>query len=291
MRRWVYSLVVLAIAATRAGASTVAVSDAVAMAKPAAAMIEAKGEVPEQMDVPFPRGGGVRMKAQGALLFFCAVLSQCHEKGQASGYVDLPNGSTRLRRTPRAEASRTQGEVARVDTPVLVRQCRSLPALVKRTGGLPSAVWVGDKRLCNAQFFGAVLNALSAFKDAHKLSEQAVVPRWKGPPSWPACQTFDPAEAARQAEKNAAKLIIIKPDGSSPVSGSVSVTVTYGGKLDYMEVSLDAKRKWIGNSSPFGFIWKTEEAANGEHKLTVRAVDKDGRDLRVEKIFTVNNPL
>lgn len=279
--------VALAVTALAAG-SSVSLPDALAMAKSALAIIQSTGEVPEQIQASLSRGGAIKMKADGAVLFFCNTLLRFQDKGKASDKIDLPAGSTRLRRAPKAPDSKAQEEIARVHTTALTRQCRALPLVFKRTGSLPSAVWVGDRRLSTAQFLGVVLNALSVAKEGQPLPEQVAVPLWQGPRSWPICPPFDPAAAAKSGAA-ASDLITVKPDGTSPVSGSVSVTVSYSGKLGHLEVLLDGKRRWIGNSSPFSFVWKTETVEDGEHRLTVQAVDKDGSEVRLQRTFTVKN--
>jgi hypothetical protein len=291
MRPLVCGLGVLVCLAHPAAAASVSLSEAAAMGKFAAALLQSKGEVPETIDMALPQGGGIRMKADSALLFFCDALSRWSDEGRKSDAVDLPRGYSHLRATPKAQAVKEQADLARVETAGLVGQCRSLPSVVKRAGGLPSAVWVGEKRLSTVQFFGAVLNVLAGATQGGNLPESVSVPSWRSPESWPVCPPFEPAGPAGAAGGDgASKLITIKPDGGSPVSGSVSITVSYSGKLEYLEVSLDGKQKWMGNCSPFSFVWKTGETEDGEHKIAVRAVDKDGGELRLERTFTVNNP-
>lgn len=269
-------------------ASSVTLSEALAMARSALAIVQATGELPEQMEVPLPRSGAVRMKADAALLFFCSALLHLHARGKASDRIDLPAGCTRLRRAPKLPDGKAREATARVQTAALVRQCQALLSVAKRAGGLPSAIWVADQRLSAAQFFGAVLTALSAAKEGQGLPEQVAAPAWQGPRSWPACPPFE-APGGVKTGAAASKLISINPDGSAPLSGAVSVTISYKGKLGYLEVLLDGKQRWMGNSSPFSFVWKTDTVQDGEHTLIVRAVDKDGTEARLERTFTVKN--
>lgn len=266
------------------------------MALSGAATVEPSGDIPDRIYMRRGSSGSIRMSANDALVFFCRLLAGWQEASALPQQAELPRGAVRSHRAARTSPRTTDGgpDTLTVSTASLARQCRSVVSLVGRLGSVPQGVWVDDQRLSAAQFMGAVVMCLAAGARTNALPEKATVPSWRGPSGWPAFEPLPSADGAAPGwslpARGATAAMTLQPDGGRPLSGIVTLTVSYPVRGALIEVMLDGARKWMANQSPFSFTWDTRAVKDGSHTISVRAGLGDGSgQASLERAFVTKN--
>lgn len=290
------ALAVVVCCPARCAARTVSGSEALQMALSAAATVESSGEIPDRIYMRRGSSGSIRMSADDALVFFCRLLAGWQEASALPQRVELPRGAVGSRRAARTSPRTTDGgpDMPSLSTASLARQCRSAVSLVGRLGSVPQGVWVDDQRLSAAQFMGAVVMCLAAGARTNALPEKATVPSWRGPSGWPAFEPLPSGDGVALGwslpARGATAAMTLQPNGSRPLSGIVTLTVSYPVRGALIEVLLDGTRKWMANQSPFSFTWDTRAVKDGSHTISVRAGLGDGSgQASLERAFVTKN--
>jgi len=85
--------------------------------------------------------------------------------------------------------------------------------------------------------------------------------------------------------------LTIVPQAGSTLSDVVEIRVTSSEPLRQVEFLLDGKVMGSDTSTPYTWTWDTLSVAEGEHLLTVRATDMNGRVVTTDVRYRVDNGL
>lgn len=264
--------------------------------------------VPSAFSTRLTNGTSVALSAGEAFCLMAKALADFRASGQFPAQVPVPTGKPAppVPVSPTGNRgvvlpSQTSG-VRTVATKDLLSQCSAVVGLVERFQALPSAVWVGTARLSCPEFFQAMAALLRVARHYQILPDLVSILPCEGPSTWQAPQPTvskkspslpmqwevkvrgsQPAPAPESQTKPPQGLSLLPLDRSE-VKGTIAIVATFGQSPAYLVFSIDGKDKAITNCPPYSYQWDTASVPDGEHKISVRAVDTEGNLLDQKEI-------